>query len=70
MSDQVSKIVTKILQMEIETHTGQWLQQEQFGCVNMQVNRHGQLVGTCLHFPSTEVGSFVHVAVYGPGGCV
>ena len=36
LNHQVSKIVTQTLQTEIETHTGQWLQQEQFGCVNMR----------------------------------
>ena len=36
VSDQVSQIVTKILQTEIEKHTGLWLQQEPRGCVNMR----------------------------------
>ena len=35
-SDQVFEIVTEILQREIEKHTGRWLQQELFGCVNMR----------------------------------
>ena len=70
VGDQVSKIATKILHIESEKHTGQCLQQEQFlvGPICGEQTRPACWLQS-LHFPSTEVGSFVHVAVMDFGGC-